>query len=202
MKLVIASHNPGKIAEIQALLSDLPIELYTQADFGLSDIEETATTFIENALLKAHYVSQQTGLAALADDSGLEIPALKGQPGIYSARYAGEPVDFQKNIAKVLANMAGITARQAQFRTVCVLLKHPHDPAPMISEGIWSGEILTEARGEGGFGYDPIFYVPALKCTAAQLTFADKNRFSHRAQALKQLKQQVQRYQAEHHNLL
>lgn len=192
MKLVIASHNQGKIIEIKALLADLSIEFYTQADFGITDIPETATTFVGNALLKAHYVSEQTGLPTLADDSGLEIAALKGAPGIYSARYAGEPTDFTKNIAKVLTDMHGIRQRQANFRSVCVFLQHPADPAPLISEGIWRGEILEHATGTAGFGYDPIFYVPELGCSAAELAPADKNRFSHRAQALQQLKRQLQ----------
>ena len=194
MKLVIASHNAAKIAEMKALLADLPIELYTQADFGILDIPETATTFIGNALLKAQYVCEQTGLPAQADDSGLEIEALNGAPGIYSARYAGEPTDFAKNIAKVLVNMHGITDRRANFRTVCVFLKHPADPSPLIAEGVWHGEILTQPTGDAGFGYDPIFYLPELNCSSAELAFSEKNRLSHRAQALEQLKTQLQVY--------
>ncbi len=193
MKLVIASHNIGKIAEIKALLADLPITLYTQADFGIGDIPETASTFVENALLKAHYVCEQTGLATLADDSGLEIEALHGAPGIYSARYAGEPANFVNNIAKVLTDMHGITDRRANFKTVCVFLKHPKDPSPLICEGIWRGEILSVASGSAGFGYDPIFYVPELACSAAELSFETKNSLSHRALALAHLKQQLQK---------
>lgn len=188
MKLVIASHNAGKIAEIRALLADLPIELHTQAEFGVQDIPETATTFIGNALLKAHHVCKLTGLATLADDSGLEIDALQGAPGVYSARYAGEPADFQKNIDKVLQAMTGLSNRKARFRSVCVLLRHPQDPAPWIGCGEWSGQILTERRGTAGFGYDPIFYVPQQSCSAAELSLDVKNHLSHRAQALQQLK--------------
>jgi XTP/dITP diphosphohydrolase len=188
MKCVIASHNQGKIAEIKALLADLPITLYTQADFGILDVDETATTFVGNALLKAHYVCEQTGLPTLADDSGLEIAALHGAPGIYSARYAGSDCDFKKNIAKVLAKMQGVEARQANFRTVCVFLKSPKDPSPIISEGVWQGEIVVESQGHDGFGYDPIFYVPELQCTVAELSFDKKNSLSHRFQALATLK--------------
>ena len=192
MKLVIASHNAGKIAEIKALLADLPIKLYAQADFGIGDIPETASTFVGNALLKAHYVCEQTGLPTLSDDSGLEIQALQGAPGIYSARYAGEPVNFQHNIAKVLANMQNITDRRANFKTVCVLLRHPKDPSPRICEGVWHGEITDSVQGSEGFGYDPIFYLPTLQCTSAQLSFAEKNRLSHRAMALQQIRKYLE----------
>ncbi len=192
MKWVIASRNAGKIAEIKALLADLPIEFYTQADFGIGDIPETASTFIGSALIKAHYVCEHTGLPTLADDSGLEIEALQGAPGIYSARYAGTPTNFANNIAKVLANMHGMVNRRANFRTVCVFLKHPKDPSPIISEGVWRGEIMHEASGAAGFGYDPIFYVPESHCSAAELSFETKNRLSHRALALQQLKKQLQ----------
>lgn len=186
---VIASHNLGKIAEIKALLADLPVELLSQADFGISDVAETASTFVGNALLKAHYVSERTGLPTLADDSGLEVAALNGAPGIYSARYAGEPVNFQKNINKVLSEMKEVRERAACFRSVCVFLKHPQDSSPIISEGVWRGEIIENPRGSEGFGYDPIFYVPDLGCTAAELSFAVKNRVSHRGQAMSQLRQ-------------
>lgn len=187
IKWVIASHNPGKLLEIKALLADWPVSLLSQADFGITDVAETEDSFIGNALLKARWVSQQTGLPALADDSGLEVAALGGAPGVYSARYAGEPVDFQKNIDKLLQALDGVTDRRARFRSVCVFVRHAQDPEPLISEGLWPGEILTQRCGQQGFGYDPVFYIPSLQCSAAELTLADKNRLSHRAQALRQL---------------
>lgn len=191
IKWVIASHNAGKLVEINALFKDWPVEFTSQADFGIEDVAETADSFVGNALLKARSVSKQTGLPALADDSGLEVTALGGAPGIYSARYAGEPVDFQKNIDKLLLAMHGIEDRRACFRSVCVFVRYSEDPEPIISEGVWHGEILNAQVGTQGFGYDPVFYIPDLQCSAAELTLADKNRLSHRAQALQHLQQSL-----------
>lgn len=190
-RIVLASHNAGKIQEIRSLLSDLSLEVISQAEFAIGDIPETAPTFIENALLKARYVTEKTGLPAIADDSGLEVDALNGAPGIYTARYAGEPSNAVNNIEKLLQEMQGITNRRARFRSVCVLLRHAQDPAPVIAEGIWEGEILTAPRGQQGFGYDPVFYVPEYQCAAAELAFEVKNQCSHRAKALTLLKQKV-----------
>lgn len=197
IKWVIATHNPGKLLEIKALLADWPVELLSQAEFGIGDVDETEDSFVGNALLKARWVSQQTGLPALADDSGLEVVALNGAPGIYSARYAGEPVDFQKNIDKLLHALDGVTDRRARFRSVCAFVRHAKDPTPLIAEGTWAGEILTARCGRQGFGYDPVFYIPSLQCSAAELTFADKNRLSHRAQALQQLHRSLQQILSE-----
>ena len=193
MKLVLATGNKGKVAEMQPVLAEFGIEAVPQSVFGLSDAEETGSTFVENALLKARHACRQTGLAALADDSGLVIDALGGAPGLISAHYAGTHGDAAGNIAKVLAEMAalGNPVRSARFYCCLVLLRSADDPQPLIAEGIWHGEILAAPQGDNGFGYDPIFFDPAHGCSAAQLSAELKHRISHRGRALAQLREKL-----------
>lgn len=187
-KLVLASNNPGKLEEIKALLG-ARYEILTMADFDLLSPAETGTTFLENAIIKARYVSQQTGLPALADDSGLCVKALQGAPGVYSSRYAGVEGDAQANLAKLLMTMQNVppNERQAYFYCVVVMMQSANDPTPLIGQGQWAGHILTETRGMGGFGYDAIFEVAGSHRSAAELPPEEKRRNSHRAQALNQL---------------
>jgi len=187
--LVLASGNTGKLREFHQLLSPLGVAVRPQADFGVGEVEETGLTFVENALLKAREASRVSGLPALADDSGLEVDALDGQPGIYSARYAGEPKSDARNNAKLIEAMAEVPAgaRRARYWCVLVLLRHAEDPVPLIVQRSWEGEVLGEPRGEGGFGYDPLFWLPAQGLTAAELTAEEKNRLSHRGRALQAL---------------
>lgn len=189
-RLVLASSNKGKLQEFNSLLADFGFEVVRQADLGVSDAEETGLSFVENALLKARHASQATGLAALADDSGLVVDALDGQPGIYSARYAGQPTNDAANNEKLLAALKDVPAEQrtAHFRCCIVLVRYPTDPVPLIAEASWDGLILQAPQGQYGFGYDPLFYVPSHACTAAELDAAEKNRVSHRAQALLRLR--------------
>lgn len=186
MKLIFASHNPGKIKELQARFRQLNIEVVPQNQLGVNDIEEVGLTFVENAILKARHACHKTGLPALADDSGLEVPALGGEPGIYSARYAGKQATSKDNIKKLLHELEKVPelGRSANFRCVLVFMLHEKDPAPLICEGTWHGTILSEPLGEQGFGYDPIFYDVDLKCSAAQLPIEIKNQISHRGKAL------------------
>lgn len=188
-RLVLASSNVGKLREFNSLLTDFGFEVVRQADLGVTDAEETGLSFVENALLKARHASQVTGLAALADDSGLVIDALDGQPGIYSARFAGQPTNDAANNAKLLAALKAVPPEQrtARFRCCIVLVRYPTDPVPLIAEASWEGQILTELKGQQGFGYDPLFYVPSHACTAAELDLIEKNRISHRGQALQRL---------------
>lgn len=190
MRLVLASNNRGKLAEMRTILADLEIELVAQADLGIGDIEETGTTFVENALLKARHAARVSGLPALGDDSGLCVNALGGAPGLYSARYAGGHGDAAANIAKLLAALHDVPpqARSAHFHCTIVLLRTAADPAPLIAEGRWHGRILDAPRGNGGFGYDPVFLDPALGLGAAELDAATKNRVSHRGLALARLR--------------
>ena len=187
---VLASGNSGKLREIQALLADSGIEMIAQRDLGVHSVEETGATFVENALLKARHAALQTGLPAIADDSGLAVDALAGAPGIHSARFAGSDADSQANIVKLLAALAETPDEQrgARFHCVMVALLSAHDPAPLISHAGWPGIIAREPAGDGGFGYDPIFYLPELNATAAQLSAEVKNRVSHRGRALLQLR--------------
>lgn len=193
-KLIIATGNPGKLKEIQHYLQEFNLEILPQSVLNVSDIEETGQTFIENALLKARHACELTGLPALGDDSGLVIDALGGAPGIYSARYAGENNKSDAaNITKVLEQMQTIPEpnRTAHFYCVLVLMRHAADPAPVISIGSWHGSITTAPKGQNGFGYMPIFYVPTHQCTAAELELSVKNQISHRGLALQQLQQQL-----------
>lgn len=193
MKLVLASSNAGKLAELRELLSDSGPSLHAQSEFGVSDAVESGASFIENALIKARHASAATGLPALGDDSGLLVDALGGAPGLYSARYAGEHGDAPANNALLLQRMAGVPAaeRRAHFYCVLALLRSADDPQPIIAEGIWPGFILEAARGEQGFGYDPLFFDPAQQLGAAEMDPALKNRISHRGQALASLRDRL-----------
>ncbi len=194
MKIVLATENEGKLKEIQLFFKDLPITLVSQAEFKVTSIEETGLSFIENALIKARHAAKQSGCPALADDSGLVVDALDGQPGIYSARYAGTHGNSQDNINKLLAEMQHIekAQRQAHFYCVLAFVRHSLDPAPLICQGRWDGRILTAPQGQGGFGYDPIFYLEQQQCSAAELNPIEKNKLSHRAKALMQFYEQFQ----------
>ena len=193
VKLVVASSNAGKLAEFRDLLGAAGYAFVTQGELGVEDAEETGLTFVENALLKARHAARATGLPALADDSGLCVDALGGAPGLYSARYAGVHGDAQANIAKLLAAMKDVPAAQrtAHFHAVIVLLRHADDPQPIIAEGRWSGLILETPRGDGGFGYDPVFLDPENNLSAAEFEPAIKNRLSHRGRALAALRQKL-----------
>lgn len=190
MKLVLASGNPGKLAELRTLLVGSGVEPHAQSEFGVGDVEETGLTFVENALLKARHAARITGLPALGDDSGICVDALGGAPGLYSARYAGGHGDAAANIDKLLAALAGVpdVRRGAHFHAVLVLLRHADDPQPLIAEGRWHGRILHARRGDGGFGYDPVFFDPRHGVSAAELDAPTKHRVSHRGQALAALR--------------
>jgi len=189
MKFVLASGNPGKLKEFGALLADSGFEIVTQASLGVDDAEETGLTFVENALLKARHASRITGLPALADDSGLCVDHLGGAPGLYSARYSGGHGDAAANNAKLLHALEGVPQerRGAFFICVLVLLRHAEDPAPLIAEARWHGRILSEGRGTGGFGYNPVFLPDGYAQSVAEMDDALKNRLSHRGQALAKL---------------
>ena len=190
VKLVLASSNHGKLEELRSLLAGSGIELVAQSDLGVEDAEETGTTFVENALLKARHAARITGLPALADDSGICVDALRGAPGLYSARYAGEHGNASRNIDKLLEEMKGVPddRRSAHFYCVLVLLRHADDPQPIIAEGDWHGRILHARSGAGGFGYDPVFFDPGHGQSAAEIPAALKNRISHRGLALQALR--------------
>ncbi|AXV66162.1 XTP/dITP diphosphatase [Pseudoalteromonas lipolytica] len=190
--LVLATGNPGKVKELASMLSPLNINVVPQSDFQVPDVPETGTTFVENAIIKARHAAKITGLPAIADDSGLEVDGLHGAPGVYSARFAGENASDQDNIDKLLSELADNPVRSARFWCVLVLMRHADDPTPLICSASWEGEITHSQDGQGGFGYDPIFYVPSEQCTSAQLTKEQKNALSHRGQALKQLLAQLQ----------
>ncbi|WP_105257934.1 XTP/dITP diphosphatase [Pseudoalteromonas sp. T1lg88] len=189
---VLATGNKGKVAELSALLSDLNITIKPQSDFDVSDVAETGTTFVENAIIKARHASAQTGLPAIADDSGLIVDALDGAPGVYSARYGGPGASDGDNIDKLLLDMQGQTKRSARFCCVLVLMRHKDDPLPLICQATWEGEITEQRSGFEGFGYDPVFKVEGLNKTSAELTKAEKNAISHRGQALQLLLAQLQ----------
>jgi XTP/dITP diphosphohydrolase len=186
-KLVLASNNAKKMKELNALLAPLGFEVIPQGQLGIPEAEEPHCTFVENALAKARHAAQLSGLPALADDSGLCVDALGGAPGVYSARYAGEPKSDARNNAKLLADLTGQANRQAHFYCVLVLVRTADDPQPIIAEGEWPGEILAAQRGADGFGYDPLFYVPSFDKTAAELDGEIKNKLSHRGQAMQKL---------------
>ena len=186
MKLVLASDNPGKLAELTSLLADTGFVCVSQGEFGVSSAEETGSTFVENALLKARHAAASTGLCAIADDSGLAVDHLKGAPGVHSARYSGVDATDEENREFLLAALAGVPAdqRTARFHSVVVYLRHAKDPIPIICHGHWSGTIALKPRGSGGFGYDSLFLADGCSQTAAELTADKKNSLSHRAQAL------------------
>jgi XTP/dITP diphosphohydrolase len=192
-RLVLATSNRGKLAELRPLLADAGFELVAQSDLGVGDAVEDGSTFVENALIKARHASAATGLPALADDSGLVVPALGGAPGLRSARYAGAHGDAAANMARLLRDMSALhgDARRAHFYCVLVLLRSADDPQPLIAEGEWHGAILDAARGTGGFGYDPIFLSPEHGATAAELPPELKNRVSHRGKALRRLRERL-----------
>lgn len=188
-KAVLASGNKGKLREIGALLNELDIEVIPQSSFNVEEADEIGLTFVENAIIKARHACEQTGLPAIADDSGLEVDALKGAPGIYSSRFAGAGATDQQNLEKLLADLSEIPEeeRTARFQCVAIYMEHAADPTPVICQGSWEGRILFESHGTNGFGYDPIFYVPSHDCASAELPPEEKNRLSHRGQALQQL---------------
>ncbi|WP_336274232.1 RdgB/HAM1 family non-canonical purine NTP pyrophosphatase [Vreelandella indica] len=192
--LVLASGNTGKLREFNQLLSPLGFDVRPQADFGVNEVEETGLTFVENALLKAREASLISGLPALADDSGLEVDALHGAPGIYSARYGGEPKSDERNNETLLAALSDYAEGQRSGRYWCVLvyLRHPKDPVPVIVQRSWEGEILAHPRGKEGFGYDPLFWLPEQGMSVAELPSESKNRLSHRGRALQGLVELLQ----------
>lgn len=192
-RLVLASGNPGKLRELSHLLDDLGYELHPQSEFGVPEVAETGTTFVENAIIKARHAAAHTDLPALADDSGIEVDALDGAPGVYSARFAGPDADDASNNALLVEKLRSVPSEQrtARYRAVIVLMRHAADPSPLICEGSWEGMIQLEPAGSGGFGYDPYFYLPEQGCTSAELSRDEKNRLSHRGQALTELKRRL-----------
>ena len=192
-RLVLASGNPGKLQELSALLADLGYELHALSEFNVPEVAETGTTFVENAIIKARHAAEVTGLPALADDSGIEVDALDGAPGVYSARFSGPNASDAANNALLIEKLSDIPSRQrsARYRAVIVLMRYATDPSPLICEGSWEGIIQLEPAGDGGFGYDPYFFLPDRGCTSAQLSAAEKNRLSHRGKALAELKRKL-----------
>jgi len=191
-QLVLASNNPGKLRELSALLAPLDFEVLPQAHFNIPEADEPHVTFVENAIAKARHAARLTGLPALADDSGICVDALGGAPGVYSARYAGEPKSDSRNNEKLIAELAHGRSRSAHYYCILVLMRHADDPQPVIAEGEWHGEIIAEPRGSGGFGYDPHFWLPEFACTAAELPADKKNAISHRGIALRRLIDRLQ----------
>ncbi len=185
--VVLASNNAGKLAEFSSLLAPLGLELRKQSELGISEAEEPYATFVENALAKARHVAQLSGLPALADDSGVCVPALGGAPGMLSARFAGEPKSDARNNQKLIQDLSAHEDKSAYYYCVLVYLRHAQDPQPVIAEGRWDGEIIATPRGANGFGYDPHFWIPSLNKTAAELSAEEKNQLSHRGQALRAL---------------
>ncbi|WP_126447214.1 RdgB/HAM1 family non-canonical purine NTP pyrophosphatase [Sulfuricystis multivorans] len=186
-QIVLASNNPGKLREFGQMLATIDIEVLPQARFNIPEADEPHITFVENALAKARHAARLTGLPALADDSGICVKALGGAPGVYSARYAGEPKSDERNNQKLIRELAGKTDRRAHYVALLVFVHHAEDPQPIICEGEWHGEIIDTPRGQNGFGYDPYFLVPELGLTAAEISAEEKNRRSHRGKALRQL---------------
>jgi len=188
-RVVLASNNAGKVREINQLLQNQQIQVIPQREFDIQDIEETGLTFVENAILKARHAAKESGLAAIADDSGLEVDALKGAPGIYSARFGGPGCNDQDNNNKLIESLRDVPEdeRSAHFQCLMVYMRHADDPTPIICQGTWEGRIMLEPQGENGFGYDPLFFVPQENCTSAQLSPEIKNSLSHRGQALNKL---------------
>jgi XTP/dITP diphosphohydrolase len=188
-KLVLASSNQGKLRELSALLESLGYQVGSQATLGVPEVPETGITFVENAIIKARNAAHHTGLAALADDSGIEVDALDGAPGVYSARFSGANATAESNNALLVEKLRSVPASEltARYRAVIVLMRHARDPSPIICEGCWEGLIQLEPKGDGGFGYDPYFFLPQNGCTSAELSAAKKNQLSHRGKALRQL---------------
>ncbi len=188
-KIVLASSNPGKLKEFNQVLQDLDYEVVPQSEYAVPDADETGLSFVENAILKARHASRISGLPALADDSGLEVDLLDGAPGIFSARFSGEGANDEKNNSKLVSMLSNFPEqeRTARFQCLLVFMRHAEDPTPLICQGTWEGRILLEPRGSNGFGYDPLFYIPKLDCCSAELEASQKNRLSHRGQAVTKL---------------
>lgn len=193
MQVVLASRNSGKLSEMRQLFAHLPLTLESQADYNVPGADETGSTFVENAIIKARAVSLATSLPAIADDSGLVVPALNGAPGIYSARYAGRQGDDAANNQKLIEAMRSVDEREAYFYCAMVFMLHASDPTPLIATAAWAGEIVDQAAGDQGFGYDPHFFLPGLGQTSAELPKAQKNKLSHRGQAAAKLLVQLQK---------
>lgn len=194
-KLVVASSNPDKLRELLQLFDGLDYELYPQSALNVPEVSETGTTFVENAIIKARNAAQHTGFAALADDSGIEVDALNGAPGVYSARFSGADASDEANNALLVEKLRAVPEQQrsARYRAVIVFMRNAADPSPIICEGSWEGQILLEPRGQGGFGYDPYFYLPEQGCTSAELSAEQKNQQSHRGKALRELLEKLPR---------
>jgi len=192
-RIVLASNNKGKVREIAQLLADKNLEVVPQSEFNIPDADETGLSFVENAILKARHAARLSGLPAIADDSGLEVDALNGAPGIYSARYAGNGATDAENNQKMLTALADTAdeARTARFQCLMVFMRHAEDPTPIICQGTWEGRILRQPQGENGFGYDPLFLVPEKNCSSAELSAEIKNAMSHRGKALQALLQKI-----------
>lgn len=190
--LVLATGNPGKVKELANMLSSLNINVVPQSDFNVGEVAETGTTFVENAIIKARHAAKITGMPAIADDSGLEVDGLNGAPGVYSARFAGTGASDQDNIDKLLVDLGNNPIRSARFWCVLVLMRHADDPTPLICSASWEGKITLTQNGNGGFGYDPVFFVAEQNCTSAELTKEQKNAVSHRGQALQKLLLELQ----------
>ena len=193
-RIVLASNNKKKVAELNDMLLGLNFKVMPQSDFLVESVPETGSTFVENAIIKARHAARITGLPALADDSGLEVDALHGAPGVYSARFAGDDASDEDNLNKLLDELNGIPPimRSARYWCVLAFMRHADDPTPILCQASWEGQIITEPKGENGFGYDPIFFVPDTGCTAAQLPPLIKNQSSHRAKALKEMIEKLQ----------
>ena len=192
-RIVLASGNKKKLGELQSLLAGLPIEVLLQSQFNIPEAIEDGLSFIENAIIKARHAARLTGLPAIADDSGIAVDALGGEPGIHSARFAGEHGNDAANNRKLLEQLLDVPdgERSAQFHCVLVFMRHAADPVPVVCHGVWHGTVLYAGRGENGFGYDPLFWVPTHQCSSAQLDKTEKNRISHRGQAMQMLLQQL-----------
>jgi XTP/dITP diphosphohydrolase len=197
-RIVLASGNPGKIRELTELLAPIGLEVVPQSQWQVEECEETGLTFVENAILKARNAARHTGLPALADDSGIEVDFLQGQPGIYSARYSGPDGDDRQNNEKLLAAMQGVPQEQrtARFRCVMAFLTDAEDPSPILTEGTWEGLVASQSAGSRGFGYDSVFFLPEYGCTSAELFDAEKNRLSHRGQAVRAMVERLRQHRA------
>ena len=195
-KIVLASGNAGKVREINRLFADSGIEVVPQSEYDVAEVAETGTTFVENAIIKARHAAQCTGLPAIADDSGIEVDALDSRPGVYSARYAGPSATDTDNNSKMLAELKGLpnSERSARYQCILVFMRNANDPVPIITQGTWEGHIMQEPRGDGGFGYVPIFFVPTHNCTGGELPLEVKNTISHRAQALEAMLDEFRRH--------
>lgn len=194
--MVLASNNPGKISEIRELIGSSSIDIIPQSELDIEAAAETGLSFVENAIIKARHAARHSGFPAFADDSGLEVPALMGKPGIYSARYAGVGASDEENLNKLIRDTGTLGEKDRKARFVClmVFIRFADDPVPVITQGIWDGRVISEPRGENGFGYDPVFYVPTHRCTSAELAPEIKNQISHRGQALRKMIEKLTRY--------